>query len=237
VYLESEMRDGKASPVVSRISVGAFSARLEVKGERNFTALIFRGDKQLYWRIDDKSKTYREITADDVSHMTTVLQSIQPQLAQSMNSMTAEQKAAVFQYMPQGTSMGSVSPSSSLKYVKKASGEKAGRWTADRYECVGAGGEIRRLWTVPKDVLNLTDQDLNVLKALVAFVDKFGTNQSDYFKLDGSALGFSGIPVKSEIVRGTRTITTEMKEAKKKNFAASVFDAPSGYAKKDMKAF
>ena len=94
------------------------------------------------------------------------------------------------------------------------------------------GGELRRLWTVPKEDLNLTGQDLWALRALSGYVARFGGNRSDFYDFDGSALGFTGIPVKAEVVRAGKTLVVEMKKAKKKNLDPSLFEIPSGYQKK-----
>ncbi len=235
-FMMSETSYNGKAPVMSRISIGSDAVKTEIQGEKGYTTVIFRGDKQLFWLIDDKDKSYREMTKEDAERMAAKMKDAQAQMAESMKNMSPEQKAMMEKYM--GGKMGAAAGSALPKYVKKASGEKAGKWTADRYEAPKGKDGVRKLWTVPQGTIGLKAEDVAVLKEMAKFFEKFGANKSDYFQFDRQDMGIRGIPVKSLTIEGGKTTSsTILKEAGSKSFPSSAFDLPSGYSKKEMKGF
>jgi hypothetical protein len=204
----------------SILSVGDKSIRVDIEGEKGNNTVIYRSDKQTFWMVNDKDKSYTEMTKAQMDAM-----------AQKMSDAMKNMPPAV-QKMMAGKMGGAVELP---KYVKKASGEKVGKWTATRYEAVTKKG-VRKMWTVPAGTIGITPSDVAVLKEFAKFFEKFGKNQSDFFKFDRNDMGFTGVPVKSVMMEGEKVkSTSELKEAESKSFPDSTFDVPAGYKKKEMK--
>jgi hypothetical protein len=219
--------------VTSTTKVGDQSVKIEMQGEKGMTSVIFRGGKQVFWMINDQDKTYREMTKAQMEEMAAKLEKAKAQMADSMKNMPPQQQAMMKKLM--GGKMAGGAADALPHYVKKASGEKAGKWTADRYEAEKASG-LQKIWTVPYGTLGLKESDLAALKEIAKFFEIFGQNKSDFFKFDRKDLGYTGIPVKTEVIEKDKTVSsTLLKEAGPKSFPASDFDLPAGYAKKEMK--
>jgi hypothetical protein len=232
LMVSETVMDGKRT--LSTMSVGDKSIRVDVKGEKDSSAVIFRGDKKVFWVVDSKKKTYQEITKAQVEKAAAQMRSASAQMESAMKDMTAEQKAMMRKFM--GNKMAAASKDDTPRYVRKASGEKAGKWTADRYEAPFGKNGVQKVWAASRGAVQLTESDMAALKEMSAFFEKFGANKSDYFKFDRKDLGFSGVPVKTEIVEGGKTTaTTLLREVTPKNFQPSTFDLPAGYKKVDVK--
>lgn len=232
VMFSETVMDGKTT--LSVMSVGDKSIRVDVKGDRDSSSVIFRGDKKLFWIVDAKKKTYQEMTKAQVEKAAAQMKNASAQMEAAMKDMTAEQKAMMRKYM--GNKMAATSKEETPKYVKKASRQKAGKWTADRYEAPFGKNGVQKIWAVSQGVVQLTASDMAVLREMSSFFEKFGSNKSDYFKFDRADMGFRGIPVKTEIVeRGKTTATTLLKDVTRKKIPASTFELPAGYKKIEMK--
>jgi hypothetical protein len=169
-----------------------------------------------------------------MEEMAAKLEKAKAQMADSMKNMPPQQQAMMKKLM--GGKMAGGAADALPHYVKKASGEKAGKWTADRYEAEKGAGNVHKMWTVPYGTIGLKASDLDALKEIAKFVEKFGQNKSDYFNFDRKDMGFSGVPVKTDVVEKGKTVSsTLLKEAGPKSFAASTFEVPAGYTKKEMK--
>jgi hypothetical protein len=207
--------------VKSTISVGDQSIRVDVEGEKGVNVIIYRGDKQAFWMINDNDKSYTEMTKKQMDDLAAQMEATMKQLPPAMRKMMA------------GKMGGAAEPGP--KYVKKATGEKVGQWTTTRYEAADKKG-VKKIWTTPQGSVQLTATDLAALKQFSKFFEKFGANKSDFFKFDRTDLGYTGVPVKTVMMEGAKVkMSSELKEATKKSFPASIFDVPAGYKKKDMK--
>jgi hypothetical protein len=219
--LVNETTYDSSKVVKSTTSVGETSIRLDVQGEKGNNTVIYRGDKQTFWMVNDKDKTYTEMTKEQMdaaaAKMEAAMQNMPPALRKMMESK-----------------MGGASVDKP-KYVKKATGEKVGKWTATRYEAEDKKG-VRKIWTVPSRTIDITESDLAAMKQFSKFFEKFGQNKSDFFKFDRTDLGFAGMPVKTVMMEsGKVKSSSELKEATRKDFPPSTFEVPAGYKKKEMK--
>ena len=213
-WLVNETTNDSSNVMTSRISVGDNSIRVDVQGEKGTTTLIYRGDLQVFWMVNDKDKTFTEMTQAQLDKMAEAMNNLPPAMRKMMGAGAAD--------VP--------------KYVKKADGQKVGQWTATLYEAEGKKGP-QDLWTVPVTAIHLTEADLGALKGFSKFFGKFGVNnKDDFFRFDRNDLGFTGIPVKTVMMEGGKAKRTSiLKEAAKKDFPASTFNVPAGYTKKEMK--
>jgi len=216
----NETTYGSRQVVRSTTLVGTNAVRVDVAGDQKHNTVIYRADKKCCYMVDTKGKTYTEVTKERVDALAAQMDSAMKIMPLAMRKMMMGKMGA-----PQ---------TAAPRYVKKASGEKVGPWTATRYEAQGEK-ELRKMWTVPYSSMNLGASDLAALKDFGAFFEKFGSNRGDYFKFDRSDLGFAGIPVKTVLMEGGKVkVTSELKDAMKKDFPASTFEVPKGFKKKPL---
>jgi hypothetical protein len=212
-YIVTEITLDSSKKIQSVLSVGDHAIRMEMQGEKAAGTAIYRADLQAFWMVNDKDKTYTEMTKAQMDQMAEALKNLPPAVRKMMGGAAPD--------LP--------------KYVKKASGEKVGRWTATRYEASIKNG-VHKMWTIPASQVHVTAADMAVLKEFGKFFEKFAQDKAAQYQFDGANLGFSGFPVKNEMVENGKVKNSSVvTEAASKTFPASTFEAPAGYKKKEMK--
>jgi len=218
--LVNETTYGSRQVVRSTTLVGTNAVRVDVVGDQKNNTVIYRTDKRCFYMVNTKNKSYTEVTKERMEALAAQMDADMKRLPPSMREMMAGKLG--------------VPPNAAPRYVKKARGEKVGKWTTTRYEAQDKKS-VRKMWTVPPSAVSLTASDLAALKDFGAFFERFGTNRGDYFKFDRSDLGFAGIPVKTVLMEGGKVqVTSELKDAVKKDFPASTFEAPKGFKRKTL---
>jgi len=207
--------------VKSTVSVGEKSIRVDVVGGKGIRTVIYRGDQKVFWVLNDRKKTYIEMTKAQMDKADAQLKKALQELSPSMRKRMQKKLGVPW--------------NNATKYVKKPSKEKIGKWKATLYEAE-ENGRTQKMWTVPEWSLGLTASDLSILKEFSKFFERFGRNESDFFKFDRTDLGFAGVPVKTMVVeKGKVKSLSELKETIPQSFPSTTFDVPTGYKKKEMK--
>ena len=171
--------------------------------------------------LNDRKKTYIEMTKAQMdkadAQLKKALQDISPSMRKRMQKKLG------------------IPWNNATKYIKKPFKGKIGKWKATLYEAE-ENGRSQKMWTVPEWSLSLTASDLSILKEFSKFFERFGRNESDFFKFDRTDLGFAGVPVKTMVVeKGKVKSVSELKEIIPQSFPSTTFDVPAGYKKKEMK--
>ncbi|MBS4015059.1 MAG: hypothetical protein KGZ86_01270 [Candidatus Latescibacteria bacterium] len=61
-----DLQDKKAKPMTQTTILEKDMIRMDMKADKSDMSIIFRGDKELFWMIDHKKKSYTEITKEDL---------------------------------------------------------------------------------------------------------------------------------------------------------------------------
>lgn len=225
VLMVQETVSGKGKPVVSRVSIGVKAVRMTVEGAEG-GSFIYRADKQLFWSLNDKDKTYVEMTKKDLEKMAGQMDSAMAEMQAELKNLPPEQRAMVEKMMA-GKAGGKPEPA--RRYLKRASAEKVGVWKADRYEWAEAKCK-ETIWATTS-ATPVTASDMAVLKDMSAFFGKLAKGKTRGLAFDRESAGVKGVPVKAVISDGKTMTTTELKEIKKSDFPAGTFEVPNGYKK------
>ena len=74
--------------------------RMEASGSGQNQVIIFRGDKNLFWTIDDENKTYFEMTQEDIKKLKVQMDKMQKIMMEQMKNMPEEQRKMMEKMMP-----------------------------------------------------------------------------------------------------------------------------------------
>ncbi|MGH7598340.1 MAG: DUF4412 domain-containing protein, partial [bacterium] len=215
--------------------------RMEAQAMGGTQIVIFRQDKGLFWIIDQKGKTYMEITKQDFQQMKAKMNEAKTMIDEQTKHLTPEQKQ-MMEKMMQSRGMPAMQPAGAAKitYKKAASGEKVNQWVCARYEGYREDKKIKEVWTTDWKSLGLTPESFKVMKDLSEFFAEFAKDMASSFDKIGSEewekqQGYTGIPVKTlSYMDGKLRAATEVTEVKQESLAAALFDLPTGLTKKEM---
>lgn len=199
---------------------------------------IFRGDKDVFWFIDNEDRTYTELTREDIQKMKAQLEETSKMFEEQMQNLPPEQRKMMESMM--GGKMPEKPPE--LKYKKIASGQKIGQWTCDEYVGYLDGQKHAEVWTTPWKDLGLSSEDFDAMKQMSSFFEEFSKDAAHLFKVgdesakkDAEGRLYSGMPVKMIGYSGDQqTYKLELKEVKKQDCPASLFELPEGLKKQDF---
>ncbi len=194
--------------------------------------IIYHQDKDIFWAIDNKEKTYTEMTRADMKAMKSRMDEAMKQMQAQMKDMPPEQRQMMEQMM-QGRM-----PSQPVKttFKKVQSKIKVNRWVTDKYEGHRDGSLRKEVWSADMAELGLDNESLQVMTGLSDFFGEISPKSNAVLKPGSKEWekerGYAGIPVKSIDYRnGQKTGVREIKEIIKVDFPSSLFELPEGYKK------
>jgi len=209
--------------------------RIEINEMDNNQLIIFRGDKNVFWVINNDDKTYIEMTQKDLENLKAQMDNMQKMMAEQMKNMPEEQRKMMEQMMPSAAG-----PAKKTKtvYEKKSGMEKVGKWTCDHYESFQNGKKSGELWTASWDALGLKRSDMSAFKKMADFFEVISQDANEFMKLGSEEwekeMGISGVPVRwIDFQDGQQKIKGEITEITKQQINPSLFELPAGYEKED----
>lgn len=228
---------------VNKLYLDRERLRVEVKGKQRGgdidEVVIFRKDKEVFWFIDNKKKTYREITKSDLEKIKEKMQEVRNRLEERLRSIPPEKRKMIEEMMK--SQMPARSPEK--RYKKVASGERVNQWICDKYEKYLDGIKSEEIWTVDWKQLGLSNDDFNILVEISKFSEQFSKEFSSlaFFSVSykGEDIkkesGYSGVPIKMVSYSGGRMREkSELREILRQDFPSSLFDLPAGFNKEKM---
>ncbi len=223
--------DGSVPPTTNTIYVEKECVRIE-NGAHADQYFIYRGDKQVFWMINTKDKSYMEMTQKDMEDNASKMNDTMKKMHEQLDKMPPEQRKKMEEMMGNMMS-GGAKPVPTL-YKKIGSGEKIGKWVCDKYEGDRDGIKHSDMWTLDPKKLSIGENDMQVLKDMAKFFEKSAKGMEGMFG-DPGKNGLEGIPVKTVTYDGaTPKFQTEIQDVRKESVAASLFELPAGLAKKSM---
>jgi hypothetical protein len=208
---------------------------IELKNEGKKQVIIFRGDKNVFWVVNNEERTYMEMTQKDLENLKTQMDNTQKMMAEQMKNMPEEQRKMMEQMMP--AAAGSAKKEKT-EFKKKSGGEKVGKWTCDHYEGFQNGKKSDEVWTASWDQLGIKRSDMSALKKMGEFFEVISQDAGEFMKIGSEEWekeqGISGVPVRwIDFVDGKGENQGEIKEIIKQDLKAALFELPAGYEKED----
>lgn len=191
-------------------------------------AVIIRADQDKFINVDNKTRTYREMTFAELQAageaMQTQMEAAKAQMEQQMKSMSAEQRAMMEKMMPKKPA-GSAAKSA-VVVNKTGETKTVAGYTCTKYVATENGKPMLTLWTT-KDVKGfdtLREDWLNFQKRIAGSNRNIGGAMVEaYSKIEGFPM---------ETVMGD--ITTQVTKVESRTTPASEFEVPAGYKKESM---
>lgn len=236
-----EFYQGSQQPTTTKLRVEGDRIRIEMEGTGKSDVMIFRGDRQVMWIIDHKAKVYREMTKADIGRLGGRASEIRAMMQEQLKNMPPERRQMVEKMMKSKMSgMGGAAQPAKTEYTKVASGQEINQWTCDKYEEIREGQKRREVWTAAPDQLGLETSDFKVMQQMAEFIKGFSQfGREAPFRVGSEAAqqegDYSGVPVRQIFYQdGRPSSKTEIKEVRREDFDASLFELPEGYKKQEM---
>lgn len=230
--LTQSMQDlgGQKPATTTTIRLDKDRVRMDM-GQNPDTYMIYRGDKQVFWTVDLKRKTYMEMTEKDFEDMSAKMSDAMKKMREQMKNLPPERQKMMEEMMAK---MMPGAKGSKTAYAKIGDGGKIGRWATEKYEGTRDGAKVSEIWTAAPKSIGIGEEDVKVLKDLAKFFEKFAKDFSGM--IGDHENGLQGIPVKTVSFKdGAARWQSELKDVKKEDQAASLFEVPAGFALKTMK--
>ncbi len=234
VIIKSSERSKKMNlDMTTTIYVEKDRLRVETADADQNQIIIFRGDKNVFWIIDNDKKTYSEMTQKDIEKLKEQMDKAQKMMQEQMKNMPAEQREMMEKMMPGGMS---TAKKVKTEYKKKSSGEKVGKWRCTHYEEFKEGKKSGEMWTADWDQMGLDRTDMQAMGQLGKFFEALSQETSDLMQIGSEEWekeqGISGMPVRwINYLDGEGSSEGELKDILKQNLKSSLFEIPGGYSK------
>lgn len=221
----------KQSPVLFKVAVDKDKVRIDADGAGRY--FIYRGDKDLFWIVDNQANSYVEMSRQDLAAYSARIDSSMAKLKSEIKAMPPEQREKAEKKLKGILSAQGGRPKTT--YAKVAGADTVNGWACLKYEGLSQGSKRSEMWTTDPAKLGVREADYQAIKEMGKF---FGTLMRDAdtnfgFSVDRDAPG--GLPVKTIAFRnGSPAFKTEVKEVKQQEFAVAMFEVPAGMAKKGM---
>ena len=227
-----------ATTSTSDIQLDANHMRAEMSGRGGGqSTVVFDGNKQTLYIIDDSRKSYNEITKDDLDRLAAQMAQMQSQMQSAMANMPPAQRAQM-EAMMRGRGMPGMTTAAAKPTFKKTGTDTVGKWTCDKHEAYEGDKKTSEVCTVDPKALGLAESDFAVTKQFQKFFSALMPNQSSQIFSLGSLedRGFVGVPVRTitYAADGSVSGTSELTDISHKNIPDSAFAPPSGYTKQEM---
>ncbi len=226
----NETYDMNKEKITSRVYVDKDRIRVDSQGTKIDNTFIYRRDKEVFWTIDNKEKTYMEITRADMLGMKKKMDEAMNKMKEQMKNMPPDERAMMEKMMKGQMPFRPEEPI----YKKRASGIIVNKWNCDKYEGYMDGKKAEEIWTTDWEKLGLKREDLEVMEGLGGFFGEFSREQHTFYKVGSQERGYAGIPIRTITYSNGKIMDkTELKEIRKQNFASSLFNLPKGFKKNE----
>jgi hypothetical protein len=249
---QTKLDSHQASPMM----VYADTDRLKVVTPDN--TVIFRGDLNRVWMIDEQRRTYMEMTPETMQRMGSQMAGAASQMNAAMAQMQAqmaqmppEQRAMMEQMMksrgiggapggPPGAGGAPPAPPQ-VSFSKVGGGKRVAAWNCDVYRKTVNGQQEEELCIAPIGATGLSAGDFQVLDRFSSFMAPMMSSpmmpRSDYMNWNdmNKAIGFQGMPLDTVIyAQGQPATQQTVNKIERTGIPAGTFDLPPGFTKREM---
>ncbi|HXQ50192.1 MAG TPA: DUF4412 domain-containing protein [Stellaceae bacterium] len=221
-----------------------------MKQDTDHGAIIYRGDLQKFWALNDAKHSYVEMTPQSMQQMQAQMDAVMQRMQQQMQSMPPEQRKQIEAMMAQhgaGTPPAAAAPSPppTIAYDKLGPDTTIGAWSCTPYRMTVNDRSHEEMCIARQSDLGLTRDDLAVFASMSAFMQKLkmpmgGSAAAEAAAIDpaamAKAIGFDGFPIRTTEFSpdGKQLSQTTIKAVERKTLAPGTFDLPAGYARETM---
>jgi hypothetical protein len=221
---------GQKPAVTNTIHLDKDRVRIDA-GLNPDTYFIYRGDKKAFYTVNLKDKSYMEMTEKDFQEMMAKMDEAKKKMAETLEKLPPEQRKSMEAMMAKMMPGAAAAPK--ITYKKLGSGGSVNGWNTDKYEGARDGEKSAEIWTAAPKSLDINEADFQVLKDMGKFFEKFAQNFQGM--IGDKSNGLDGVPVKTVSFKdGKPHFQSIVKEVKKENQPASLFEIPAGLTMKKM---
>lgn len=231
---ETDGLDGKKP----RVSTGAMSFNADCMStrwegaEREHGRVIFRGDKDVMWVVNDGKKSYQQLDKAFFDQMGAQLTDAQAQMKAQLEKMPPEQRAQAEEMMKKfgGAAAGKAS-APRIDYRKTAETRVINGHKCTKYDTYLGKDLISYAWVAPYSAMKLSASDAAVFEKMAKFVEKMtsalGVSQKqDYIPMH--ELG--GVPLLTQQVKGGKVTSETLVESVSRGpVPPGSYELPAGY--------
>jgi hypothetical protein len=136
--------------------------------------------------------------------------------------------------MMRGRGMGNMAAPMKIEY-RKTGTDRVGQWTCDTYEGTQNGQKVSEICTVSPSAVGLTAGDIQTMQHLSDFFKKMVPTGGMMVEVGvPENQGFNGVPIRTKVTIGDKTLTTEIVGFSRQNIADSAFQVPAGFQKQNF---
>lgn len=190
---------------------------------------IARLDKQLFWMLNPKKKTYSEMTfaqmEETMKKAGGKMDAAMEKMNKEMAGMPKEQREMMERMM--GGKMPGTQSDAAVEMQKTADRKTIAGYACTKYVALQDGKEFMTMW-VTKDVQgfeSLMADWKEFTKRMSAMTSRFAKGAADAYK------NIDGFPMQTTVSMMNNSVTTTVTKIERRTTPAREFDIPSGYTK------
>jgi hypothetical protein len=208
--------------------------------------LIYRGDMNKAFVIDDKRHSYIEMSPESMQKLSARMNDAMAKMQQRMAAMPEAQRKQMEAMMASHgmPGMGKTPDGPpQITYKKTGDAKKVGNWSCVPYTMIMNGDPESNMCIAKLSDVGLTRDDLKPFIGLSTLMGKSmsqmgGQNASPMAGTDldtmTKAIGFEGFPVQTTSADGPGEYSSTVLSVDHKDAPAGAFDLPAGYTKREM---
>ena len=236
---ETDGLDGKKPSVsTGSMSFNADCMATRWEGaEREHGRVIFRGDKQVMWVLNDGKRSYQQLDKAFFDQMGAQMTGAQAQMRASLEKMPPEQRAQAEAMMKKmgGPAAGGAG-TARIEYRKTAETRTINGHRCTKYDTYWGKDLVSYAWVAPYSAMKLTASDAAVFEKMAAFVEKMTSAIGAPQAQDYSAMHrLGGVPLLTQQVKGGKvTSETLLESVSRGPVPPGSYDLPAGYKAEPM---
>lgn len=234
--------DGGKGLLRLQLEPGRMKVDVLEDGKQSRTTLMFNRAKEETTILDHDKKEFLTIDKERMKKLAGTVGSAVTQMKAAMEHLPpAMQKMMKEKMGAMGEKQKKIEP---VKVTKAKSGEKVGKWSADRYDVSQGKKVVSQVWTANFKEVGVEKENFEIVRSMS---DTFAEVSKDIGHVFGTAVGaqaaqidavkkIEGFPVKT-IARnpqGKNERAYQLDSAEKKELTDADFHVPEGYKKKSL---
>ncbi len=207
--------------------------------------LIYRGDMNKAFVIDDKRHSYIEMSPESMQKLSARMNDAMAKMQERLAAMPEAQRKQ-FEAMMASRGMPGMDKAPAapqITYKKNGDAKKVGSWSCVPYTMIMNGDAESNMCIAKLSDIGLTRDDL---KPFIGLSNLMGKSMSQMGRQNTSpmagtdldtmtkAIGFEGFPVQTTSTGGPGGYSMTVQSVDHKDAPAGTFDVPTGYTKRDM---
>ncbi len=210
-------------------------------------AILYRGDQQKFFMINDSRRSYMEMSPDSLQKMQSgAMAMMQQRMAQMPEAQRKQIEAMMASRGMPGMTMGQTPQQAETPATYQPAGapRKVGQWTCTPFAEIRDGKPGTEICVVKLSEVGLSRADLKPFDGLSAMATKMSNGMGPHavpmatmdFDSLNKSIGFEGFPVQTirKSPSGQVEFESTVQSIEHKTVAAGTFDVPAGYTKREM---